>query len=49
MKNVYYYQTEVGKIGIVEENNVITNLYFENITAPKDVAAQETPLLKEVS
>jgi methylated-DNA-[protein]-cysteine S-methyltransferase len=47
MKNIYYYQTEVGKIGIAEENNVITNLYFGNIDAGKSESTQETPLLKE--
>ncbi len=26
MKNIFFYQTDIGKIGIVENENVITNL-----------------------
>ena len=49
MKNIYYYETDIGNIGIAEENNFITDLYFGNITAPKDAAIQETPLLIEAA
>lgn len=47
MKNIYYYETGIGKIGIVEENNVITNLYLGNVTEPKESTIYETPLIKE--
>lgn len=32
MKNIFYYQTPIGKIGIAEKDNQITNLYFESNT-----------------
>jgi methylated-DNA-[protein]-cysteine S-methyltransferase len=49
MKYIYYYQTEIGKIGIAEENNVITNLYFGEPIMLKGVSVKETPLLKEAT
>lgn len=46
MKNVLYYETLIGKIGIVEEDNTIVELLFinEDIREFKDV---KTPLLEE--
>lgn len=49
MKSIYYYQTKIGKIVIAEENNAITNLYFEDITALNNTVIKETSLLKEAS
>ncbi|WML34538.1 methylated-DNA--[protein]-cysteine S-methyltransferase [Clostridium sp. OS1-26] len=47
MKNVYFYQTEIGKIGIAENGIAITNLYFNEKTLPSDAEVVETDLLKE--
>jgi methylated-DNA-[protein]-cysteine S-methyltransferase len=47
MKKLYFYQTDIGKIGIVDNNEAITNLYFQDETVPLDIAVEETDLLKE--
>lgn len=47
MKNVFFYSTEIGKIGIAESGNFITNLYFQNDQLPHDVYTNETILLNE--
>lgn len=48
MSNVYYYETKIGKIGIVENGTAITEMYFgENIS--KGVNIIETPLLKKAN
>lgn len=46
MKNIFFYQTSIGKIGIVENGIALTNLYFEHEIV-QDVTVMETPLLKE--
>lgn len=47
MKHIFFYQTDIGKIGIVEEDNAITALYFEGDHAPLDAVVHETELVKE--
>ncbi len=47
MKKLFFYKTDIGKIGIAEENTFITNLFFENDIVPLEIITQETPLLKE--
>ena len=47
MKNIFFYQTDIGKIGIVENGTAITNLYFNEMNGPQDAAVKETPLLIE--
>lgn len=47
MKNIYFYQTELGTIGIAENGSAITDLWFEREEAPEDAALRETDLLKE--
>jgi len=46
-KKIFFYQTELGKIGIVEEGDAITALYFQGDHAPLDAVVHETELLKE--
>lgn len=46
MKNTYFYDTDIGKIYISEENNFITNVNFENELVINEVLT-ETELLKE--
>lgn len=46
MKNAYYYETIIGRIGIVDNGAAITHIYFgENI--PKDADIVETLLIKK--
>ena len=47
MKNIFFYSTEIGEIGIAEDGNFITNLYFPNDQIPHDADTNETVLLKE--
>lgn len=47
MGNIFYYQTPIGKIAIAEENELITNLYFESNTISIDnYTIMETKTLK---
>lgn len=45
MKNIFYYTTVLGKIGIAEENSKITNLIFENEELKEQVSVKETEVL----
>jgi methylated-DNA-[protein]-cysteine S-methyltransferase len=47
MKNIFFYQTDIGKIGIAESENVITNVYFQGEALPENVVVEETNILKE--
>lgn len=46
MKNVFFYQTPIGKIGIAENGTAIINAYFNELIL-QDAAVHETALLKE--
>ncbi|MBW6409429.1 methylated-DNA--[protein]-cysteine S-methyltransferase [Clostridium weizhouense] len=47
MKNIFFYQTEIGEIGIAENGNAITNLYFKRIELIDNFNLAETKLIKE--
>lgn len=48
MGNVFYYQTDLGTIGIAESNEKITHLFFSEEKFDEDgYAENESPLLKE--
>lgn len=47
IKNVSFYQTDIGEIGIVESKSAITHLCFQREQVPEDAVMQETELLKE--
>ncbi|MBN7773315.1 methylated-DNA--[protein]-cysteine S-methyltransferase [Clostridium aminobutyricum] len=47
MKNLFYYETIVGTIGIAEENGFLTDLFFGEENAPENSVQKESPLLKE--
>lgn len=49
MKNIFFYRTYIGKIGIVDSNNSITNVYFHDESFPEDAILNETELLKEAN
>ncbi|HWR42222.1 methylated-DNA--[protein]-cysteine S-methyltransferase [Sporomusa sp.] len=46
---LYFYQTDIGKIGIAEQSGSITNLYFAEDPVPQDSDLCETPILKEAA
>lgn len=47
MNNIFFYETEIGKIGIAESGKAVTNLYFHEDEIPGDATVNETELLKE--
>jgi methylated-DNA-[protein]-cysteine S-methyltransferase len=47
MKKIFFYKTDIGRIGITEEGSFITNLYFQTENIPPDAIICETKLLKE--
>ena len=49
MKSVFFYKTELGEIGIVEENGMITNILFAGDDVPGNAAVKETPRIKETA
>jgi methylated-DNA-[protein]-cysteine S-methyltransferase len=48
-RNLYYYQTPLGKVAIAEENGQLTNLWFEGYfpTNEDTWVVQETEILRE--
>jgi len=46
---LFYYHTVIGRIGIVEKNGKISNLYFATDPPPLGVRLFETPLLKNAA
>lgn len=46
---IYFYETDMGKIGIAETEGKITHVYFENDRLPQDTPVCETPVLKEAA
>ena len=47
MKNLCYYRTSIGLIGIAENGKSITNLWFQGERIPAHAVEQETSLLAE--
>lgn len=48
MKTILFVQTDLGPVGIAEENGAVTDLFFRGEAAPAAVAG-ETPLLREAA
>lgn len=48
MKNTSYLKTDMGQIIIIEENNKITEISFDNNKNPRDYTDKESSLIKEV-
>lgn len=49
MKNVFYYETKIGRIGIADNGNSITDIFFADNETPGDAAGmvqKETSLIK---
>ncbi|MBY2478917.1 methylated-DNA--[protein]-cysteine S-methyltransferase [Clostridioides difficile] len=50
MKNIFYYETKIGKIGIAEKNNFITNLFFDtSILNFEEYLVKESKIIKEAN
>lgn len=49
MKNIYYYDSYLGKIGIAEENNKITDVLFENDKLEDKYIINETEVLRDAA
>jgi methylated-DNA-[protein]-cysteine S-methyltransferase len=49
MKNMFYYRTPIGLIGIAENEMKITNLWFPGEKGPGDAMEKETSLLAEAN
>lgn len=47
MNRVFFYQTDLGDIGIAENGRAVTHLYFGAATVPPDATQAETELLRE--
>ena len=48
MKNIFYYNTKIGRIGIEENGTAITKIYFINKDVQEEILEKnETELLKE--
>ena len=47
--NIYYYEFNIGKIGIAEYEGKITNLFFESDKLPEIMIVSETNILKEAA
>ena len=48
MKNIFYYNTKIGRIGIEENGSAITKIYFINNDEQEEILEKnETALLKE--
>ena len=52
MKNVFYYETEIGRVGIADNGKAITDIFFADNETPGDAAGmvqKETPLIKKAA
>lgn len=49
MKHIFFYKTNIGKLGIVDNGNAITQVYFANEIDIESVQVIETQLLKEAA
>lgn len=47
MKNMFIYDTEIGKIIITDNGEAITGIHFDRYVIPKDFVEKETDLIKE--
>lgn len=47
MRNVFYYDTPVGKIGIADNGEFVTGLFFGDSRRPTGAQEKETPLIKK--
>lgn len=46
VKNLFYYETKIGKIGIAEKDNKITNVFFGLYKLKDNISINETSIIK---
>jgi methylated-DNA-[protein]-cysteine S-methyltransferase len=49
MKNIFYYETQIGRIGIAQNDEGITNVYIADKLSSEGMEIKETPLIKETA
>lgn len=49
MIKAFFYETPIGEIGIAENGEAITNVFFGSTVKPKEFEIGETPLLREAA
>lgn len=49
MKNIYYYRTDIGKIGIADNGQEITDVILQKDKEPAQCKVNETALIKEAA
>ncbi len=49
MKSVYYYQTDLGIIGIADDGEAITEVFFANDESQDDTPQKETRLIQQAA
>lgn len=49
MKSIFFYSTSIGKIGIADNGEAITNLYFNGEKVLRGVIVKETALIREAA
>ena len=49
MKKAYFYDTMYGRIGLAQNEQGLTNVFFRRTVAPKVYELEETPLLDEAA
>lgn len=47
MKNIFFYQTSIGRLGITDNGAAVTNLYWNREDPGSDCEVRETALLKQ--
>ncbi len=47
--NLYFYETDIGTVGIAEENGAVTNVCFGRDRAPGDAQVRETGTTREAA
>lgn len=49
MKYIFFYEAQIGRIGIAEDGTAVTNIYFGSDKIPKDIEVKETELIKKAA
>jgi methylated-DNA-[protein]-cysteine S-methyltransferase len=49
MKSLLYFETAIGRLGLVENGGAVTNVFFRSEKAPPDTQEHSTPLLRRVA
>ncbi len=47
--NIFFYKTDIGRIGIAEDSGSVRNVYFETDVIPSDIEVHETETIREAS